>query len=105
MVTRPTNPLFTGREDLLQEMDGIVRDAVETPKSQTQRRIVISGMGGRGRAKAASTSHIAFDTYGCLDSLVAQAPWSRLTLGTWCFGPEISARGYPNSETPFGARR
>jgi Heterokaryon incompatibility protein (HET) len=51
MVTRPTNALFTGREDLLQELDGIVRDAVKGPPDQTQCRIVISGMGGQGKSE------------------------------------------------------
>ena len=51
MVTRPTNALFTGREDLLQELDGIIRDAVKGPPHQTQCRIVISGMGGQGKSE------------------------------------------------------
>jgi hypothetical protein len=51
MVTRPTNLLFTGREDLLQELDGIVHDAVKNPSDQTQCRIVISGMVGQGKSE------------------------------------------------------
>lgn len=51
MVTRPTNPLFTGREDLLQELDVIVRNAVKNAPDQTQCRIVISGMGGQGKSE------------------------------------------------------
>ena len=32
MVTRSTNTLFTGREDLLQELEGLVRDAAKNPR-------------------------------------------------------------------------
>jgi hypothetical protein len=51
MVTRPTNPLFTGREELLQDLDDIIRNAVKKPRDQTQCRIVISGMGGQGKSE------------------------------------------------------
>jgi hypothetical protein len=50
MVARPTNSFFTGQEDVLEEMEGIVLDAVETP-TQTQCRIVISGMDGQGKSE------------------------------------------------------
>jgi hypothetical protein len=51
MVTRHANPLFTGRKDLLQELDGIVRDATKNASNQTQCRIVLSGMGGQGKSE------------------------------------------------------
>jgi Heterokaryon incompatibility protein (HET) len=51
MVTRHANPLFTGRKDLLQELDGMVRDAVKNPWNRTQCRIVLSGMGGQGKSE------------------------------------------------------
>jgi Heterokaryon incompatibility protein (HET) len=51
MVTRHANPLFTGRKDLLQELDSIVRDAMKNPSNQTQCRIVLSGMGGQGKSE------------------------------------------------------
>ena len=50
-VTRPPNPLVTGREDLLQELDDIVRDAVKKAPDQTQCRTVIVGMGGQGKSE------------------------------------------------------
>jgi hypothetical protein len=51
MVTRHANPLFTGRKDVLQELDGIVRDATKKSPNQTQCRIVLSGMGGQGKSE------------------------------------------------------
>jgi hypothetical protein len=51
MVTRHANSLFTGREDLLLELDGIIRDAIENPLNRTQYRIVLSGMGGQGKSE------------------------------------------------------
>ena len=75
MVTRHANPLFTGRKDLLQELDGIVRDATKDPADRPQCRIVLSGMGGQGKSEiclqlAHSLRHMQ----------VALLPWiSRLT--------------------------
>jgi Mrp family chromosome partitioning ATPase len=43
--------MFIGREVLLQELDSIVRDAVENPLDRTQCRIVISGVGGQGKSE------------------------------------------------------
>lgn len=51
MVTNYANPLFTGRKAILQELDGIVRDVTTNPLIQTQRRIVLSGMGGQGKSE------------------------------------------------------
>jgi hypothetical protein len=51
MVTRHANPLFTGRKDLLQELDGIARHAVKNSSNQTQCCIVLSGMGGLGKSE------------------------------------------------------
>ena len=51
MVTRHANPLFTGRKDLLQELEGIVRDAVKCLWNRTQCRVVLSGMGGQGKSE------------------------------------------------------
>jgi hypothetical protein len=54
MVTRHANPLFTGRKDILQELDGIVRDAVKNPSNPSNRMqccIVLSGMGGQGKSE------------------------------------------------------
>jgi len=51
MVPRTANSLFTGREDLLQSLDGIVRDAVTNAWGGRQCRIVISGMGGQGKSE------------------------------------------------------
>ena len=51
IVTRHANPLFTGRKDLLHELEGIVRDAVKDPSNRTQCRLVLSGMGGQGKSE------------------------------------------------------
>jgi hypothetical protein len=50
-VTRPTNTLFTGRDDILQDLEDIISDAVKNPPDQTQCRIVIAGMGGQGKSE------------------------------------------------------
>ena len=50
-VTRPCNTLFTGREDILQELGGIVRDAVINDTVQRRCQIVITGMGGQGKSE------------------------------------------------------
>lgn len=51
MVPRLANPLFTGRHDLLQELEDTVRDAVFCPWERAQCRIVISGIGGQGKSE------------------------------------------------------
>ena len=51
MVARHANPLFTGRKDLLQELNGIIRDALENPLNRMQCRVVLSGMGGQGKSE------------------------------------------------------
>ncbi|OQU96555.1 Tetratricopeptide repeat-containing protein isoform 1 [Cladophialophora immunda] len=50
-VTRSPNTLFVGRNDLLDELGTIVREAVKNPVPQTQCRIVISGIGGQGKSE------------------------------------------------------
>lgn len=39
------NAMFTGRKDILQKLDGTVRDAVNKYIGQTQCRAVITGFG------------------------------------------------------------
>jgi Mrp family chromosome partitioning ATPase len=51
MVTRSTNTLFTGRYDILHELENIARDAIKDPSRQKQCRIVISGIGGQGKSE------------------------------------------------------
>ena len=51
-VTRPPNPLFTGRADILQELDSVVRDTVYSYTRQSQCRIVITGIGGQGKSES-----------------------------------------------------
>ncbi|KIX09329.1 uncharacterized protein Z518_00408 [Rhinocladiella mackenziei CBS 650.93] len=67
-VTRSANTLFTGRDDILQELDIIVRDAAKNSSHRSQCRIVISGIGGQGKSEIClqlaqrvrqSTSHLA----------------------------------------------
>ncbi|KAL8921765.1 MAG: hypothetical protein Q9172_003848 [Xanthocarpia lactea] len=50
-VYRPTNPLFTGRDDILRELEATIRDVVKDSPSPDQRTIVISGMGGQGKSE------------------------------------------------------
>ncbi|RMZ91050.1 hypothetical protein DV736_g1719, partial [Chaetothyriales sp. CBS 134916] len=45
------NPLFTGRDDILQALDSIIVDAVQYPQPEKQCRIVISGIGGEGKSE------------------------------------------------------
>ncbi|KAK5069263.1 hypothetical protein LTR64_008443 [Lithohypha guttulata] len=51
MVPRTANPLFTGRQELLQELEDTARDAVYCPWDRDQCRIVISGMGEQGKSE------------------------------------------------------
>ena len=50
-VSRSANPLFTGREDVLQELGAILSRAVVNPPHQVQCRIVVLGMGGQGKSE------------------------------------------------------
>jgi NB-ARC domain len=50
-VTRPINTLFTGRDDILCELETIVRDSVKDPVRCDPCWIVISGMGGLGKSE------------------------------------------------------
>ena len=51
LVTHKPHPLFTGRGDLLQELQNTVCDGISKPSNQTQCRIVISGIGGQGKSE------------------------------------------------------
>lgn len=51
IVPRHPNPLFTGREDLLRELEVTIREAVNSPMNRAQCRIVISGIGGQGKSE------------------------------------------------------
>ncbi|KAI9875247.1 MAG: hypothetical protein M1823_007518, partial [Watsoniomyces obsoletus] len=51
MVTRPANPLFTGREEVLQKLSETVRNGLEQPPNSTQCRVVITGIGGQGKSE------------------------------------------------------
>lgn len=50
-MPRTANPSFTGRHDLLQELDDTVRDVVDCLWDRPQCRIVISGVGGQGKSE------------------------------------------------------
>ena len=50
-VTRQLNALFTGRVDILHELENIVRDHVGGQDRITPCQIVISGMGGQGKSE------------------------------------------------------
>lgn len=50
-VNRLTNTLFTGRDDILNELEATIEDAVKNTSSPGQCSIVISGMGGQGKSE------------------------------------------------------
>ncbi|KAL8973869.1 MAG: hypothetical protein Q9197_001887 [Variospora fuerteventurae] len=50
-VYRSRNPLFTGRDDTLCQLEATVRDAVNGSSYRGQCSIVISGMGGQGKSE------------------------------------------------------
>ncbi|KAL9027291.1 MAG: hypothetical protein Q9196_004165, partial [Gyalolechia fulgens] len=50
-VYRSRNPLFTGRDDIVHELETTIRNAVKDPSYTDQCRIVISGMGGQGKSE------------------------------------------------------
>jgi len=45
------NTLFMGRDTLLCELKTIARNAVKSPSSRDQCRVVITGMGGQGKSE------------------------------------------------------
>jgi Mrp family chromosome partitioning ATPase len=51
IITRSPNTWFTGRGELLSELDSIIRNALKNHVSQDPCRIVISGMGGQGKSE------------------------------------------------------
>ena len=51
VVTRAPNPLFTGRSDILHDLEHKVRDAAGSCWDQAQCRIVITGIGGQGKSE------------------------------------------------------
>jgi hypothetical protein len=48
-VPRSVNPLFTGREEVLQRIERSLM--VDTNSTKQQRRFVITGMGGQGKSE------------------------------------------------------
>ncbi|KAL8841970.1 MAG: hypothetical protein Q9176_002907 [Flavoplaca citrina] len=50
-VYRSRNSLFTGRDDILRNLEATVRDVVKGSPSPDQCTIVISGMGGQGKSE------------------------------------------------------
>ncbi|KAL8650448.1 MAG: hypothetical protein Q9226_005138 [Calogaya cf. arnoldii] len=50
-VYRSRNPLFTGRDDILRDLEAAIRDAVKDSSDPDQRTIAISGMGGQGKSE------------------------------------------------------
>ncbi|KAL9628781.1 MAG: hypothetical protein Q9204_005667 [Flavoplaca sp. TL-2023a] len=50
-VYRSRNPLFTGRDDILRELELAIRDVVKDSSSSKQYSIVISGIGGQGKSE------------------------------------------------------
>lgn len=51
MIYRPTNTLFTGREDILSSLEATIRDAVQDLTRSEPCTIVISGMGAQGKSE------------------------------------------------------
>ncbi|KAI1628920.1 P-loop containing nucleoside triphosphate hydrolase protein [Exophiala viscosa] len=50
-VDRPVNNMFTGREDILEDLEQKLREAARAGMNDKQPRIVISGMGGLGKSE------------------------------------------------------
>lgn len=50
-ITRSTNPYFTGRNDIVSEIVGVVQKALQDDVGAAQCRIVITGMGGQGKSE------------------------------------------------------
>ncbi|KAL9631987.1 MAG: hypothetical protein Q9204_003984 [Flavoplaca sp. TL-2023a] len=50
-VSRSRNPLFTGRDDIVRELETTIRNAVKDPSYTDQCSIVIYGMGGQGKSE------------------------------------------------------
>ena len=50
-VSRSTNKLFTGRDDVLCKLEGIIEKTVGNPSRHEPYRIVITGMGGLGKSE------------------------------------------------------
>jgi len=50
-VTRPTNSLFTGREEVLERAKSGLCDSSSTPSIKQQRRFIITGLGGQGKSE------------------------------------------------------
>ncbi|KAF4954960.1 hypothetical protein FSARC_11989 [Fusarium sarcochroum] len=50
-VPLTANTLFTGREEILEELESIVHDAIENPLPEEPCWIVVSGMGGQGKSE------------------------------------------------------
>ena len=50
-IARPVNTLFTGREDILSELECLVREALGDSLRHDPCTIVISGMGGQGKSE------------------------------------------------------
>jgi hypothetical protein len=51
VVPRSSDTLFTGRKDILNDLERCVRAAVQKGPSPDQCRIVISGLGGQGKSE------------------------------------------------------
>ena len=50
-LTRSVNNLFTGREDILENIENSLRRSLNDTTSDFQRRFIITGMGGQGKSE------------------------------------------------------
>jgi Cdc6-like AAA superfamily ATPase len=51
VVPRSPNTLFTGRKDILDDLERRVRAAVQDGSPSNQCRVVITGLGGQGKSE------------------------------------------------------
>lgn len=51
LVPRSANPVFTGRTDLLQELDDLIHGELKTQSGAKPCRVVVSGIGGQGKSE------------------------------------------------------
>lgn len=51
MVTRKANTLFTGRDEILDDLESLIRESVKKDSEREPCHIVISGIGGQGKSE------------------------------------------------------
>ncbi|KAL8909968.1 MAG: hypothetical protein Q9171_004734 [Xanthocarpia ochracea] len=99
------NPLFTGRDNILRELEAKIRDAVEDPSSSNQCSIVIFGMGGQGKIRHLLTTSSFWGVFWVDVSSTSSAKNDFLTiakrLGIHAESIEEARQGLANMKEPW----